>query len=142
MVSVGRILRTGQWRRYFSKHQGNQKEFAVCRVLKSAYSGNREDHPTHSLNDTIKLLECATHSLLVEMHHCKASQYDTYAKLKVFTIQCIKDKVSMHEVSLLDHTKWKSVEKRTCQVPNSWDQRALWVKLFELVATLMVGSCS
>lgn len=46
----------------------------------------------------------------------------------------------MHEVSLLDPSKWKSVEKRTCQVPNSWNQRALWTKFFELIASLMVSN--
>ncbi|ORY99332.1 hypothetical protein BCR43DRAFT_523293 [Syncephalastrum racemosum] len=84
-------------------------------ILIEASGGNRGENPAHKVNDTIKLLECATNSLLVEKHHSKTASLETFAKLKVFTVQCIKDQLAVHEVSLMDSSRWKSVEKRTCQ---------------------------
>ncbi|KAJ8657683.1 hypothetical protein O0I10_006498 [Lichtheimia ornata] len=52
-------------------------------LLEASGSGNREQNAAHSLNDTIRLLECATNSLLIEMHHSKA------ASCEIYTVFCV-----------------------------------------------------
>ncbi|KAG2221205.1 hypothetical protein INT45_000245 [Circinella minor] len=108
-------------------------------VLMEASSGNDCENVPHTLGDTIKLLECSTNSLLVESKNYKDASYEAFKNLKVNTIHTIKNEITLNQVSVLDSSRWQSIQVRTCKVPNTWAQRSGYAKYFELIATIVIS---
>lgn len=68
----------------------------------------------------------------------KEASIETFKKIEVYTIQVIKDRMTLYSTSIFNKQKWKHIELRSAIIPTKWDDIYLWVKLFELLATLMV----
>ncbi|CAO3637827.1 unnamed protein product [Cunninghamella echinulata] len=100
-------------------------------------SGFENEYVKHSLEDTIKLIEAAINTLLTEMSIYKESSINTFRNVEIYSIQVIKSRMPMYSTSVFDKKKWKHVEIRSAIVPTSWSDISLWVKFFELLATLM-----
>ncbi|KAF7725451.1 hypothetical protein EC973_009625 [Apophysomyces ossiformis] len=88
-------------------------------VLIESSSGISQENVPHTLDDTIKLLECSTKSLLSEASVRKEASFESFKKMKVYCLH--------------------HVEVRSAVVPTRWNERILWVKYFEMLATLMIG---
>jgi hypothetical protein len=92
----------------------------------------------HTIEDCLKLLECSVSSLRKEAVLNKNSSIATFKKLKVFTIQVIKNQVTLSELYMNDKKSWSFIEKRTATLPSSWHDRILLIQYLELVATIFV----
>ncbi|KAG1438712.1 hypothetical protein G6F56_012548 [Rhizopus delemar] len=95
----------------------------------------------HTIEDSLKLLECGVSSLKKEAVLNKNSSIATFKKLKVFAIQIIKNQVTLSELFMNDQKSWCFIEKRTATIPSSWRDRILLVQYLELVATLFDDLC-
>jgi hypothetical protein len=70
-----------------------------------------KENMTHSIEDSLKLLECGVSALRKELTHYPNTSLATFRKLKVFSLQIIKTQVTLSEVSLHDKQRWKFIEK-------------------------------
>ncbi|KAI8336617.1 hypothetical protein BC941DRAFT_353896 [Chlamydoabsidia padenii] len=131
------------------QHQGSGKYADALGVLRNgnnmevivveASSGMLKEHVTHTIEDCLKLLECSIKSLQKEATLNADASMNTFKKLKVFTIQVIKNQVTLSEVYMNDQKSWCFIEKRTATLPSRWDDRILLVKYLELITTLFVS---
>ncbi|KAI7850563.1 hypothetical protein BDC45DRAFT_446841, partial [Circinella umbellata] len=121
-------------------------------VIVEASSGILKEHTTHTIEDSLKILECSVASLRREAANYKFSSLETFKKLNTYGIQIIKSKITLSKTSLynknqdqathpshifLDDT-WKHVEMRTAEIPTTWHNRIILLKYLELLATLSV----
>lgn len=65
--------------------------------------------------------------------------FDTFLKRKVSLVQLVMQKMTLCSVSVLIDKKYKVVELRPATLPARWDERREWLKMFELLATIMVS---
>jgi hypothetical protein len=75
----------------------------------SYVGGSTDENDMHSLNDTLRLLECATSSLRIEATKSKDTSYATFSKLSINTVHCIKDTLTLYRLSTHDASYWKYV---------------------------------
>ncbi|KAI8992196.1 hypothetical protein BDF20DRAFT_811162 [Mycotypha africana] len=107
-------------------------------IIVEASSGQLKENTTHSIEDTLKILECGISSLRKEASHYNDASLSTFMKLKVFGVHVIKSQVTLSEISLDDSTHWKCIELRTAKLPTAWSDRVGLVQYMELLATLYV----
>jgi hypothetical protein len=101
-------------------------------------SGRLKEHTTHTIEDSLKILECGVAALKKETIHYKNASLETFKKLKVYSVHVIKTQVTLCEMSLSDKDHWKFVEKRSATLPTDWDDRLGLIQYLELLATLFV----
>lgn len=102
------------------------------------YSGMVEEHTTHSLEDSVKILECNVAALREEACHYENASLETFRKLGAYGVQIIKTQVTLSKTMIHDKNRWKSIEMRSAQIPRTWDDRLLILKYLELLGTLYV----
>lgn len=102
------------------------------------YSGMIEEHTTHSLEDTMKILECNVAALREEACHYENASLETCDKLDAYGVQIIKTQVALSKTMIHDKRCWKNIEIRAAQIPRTWDDRLLLLELLELLGTLYV----
>ncbi|KAI7895280.1 uncharacterized protein EV154DRAFT_559695 [Mucor mucedo] len=107
-------------------------------VIESS-SGRLKEHTTHTIEDSLKILECGVATLKKEAMHYKNASVSTFKRLKVFSVQVIKTQVTLLELSLYDESHWSFVEKRSAKLPTNWNDRLQIVQYLELLATLFGG---
>ncbi|KAI9354169.1 hypothetical protein BD770DRAFT_325080 [Pilaira anomala] len=107
-------------------------------IIVEASSGQLKENATHSIEDTLKILECGISSLRKEAAHYNDSSLSTFMKLKVYGVHVIKSQVTLSEISLDDETHWKCIELRSAKLPTVWSDRVGLVQYMELLATLYV----
>ncbi|KAG0778951.1 hypothetical protein G6F22_010924 [Rhizopus arrhizus] len=106
-------------------------------VVESA-SGMVEEHTTHSLEDSVKILECNVAALREEACHYENASLETFRKLGAYGVQIIKTQVTLSKTMIHDKNRWKSIEMRSAQIPRTWDDRLLILKYLELLGTLYI----
>ncbi|CAO3672392.1 unnamed protein product [Rhizopus stolonifer] len=105
-------------------------------VIVEASSGRLREHTTHTIEDSLKILECGVAALKKESIHFKNASLETFKKLKVYSFHVIKTQVTLSEMYLSDKDHWKFVEKRSATLPNNWRDRLGLIQYLELLATL------
>lgn len=108
----------------------NEEFFIECS------SGFEREKVNHSLDDTLKLLVECSNSLLGTIKQNKTASIDTMTKKCSLGIQVIKQTLTLTKMTLSKSGKWKLVEMRSARVPTSWQLRANWNPLFEMLATI------
>jgi hypothetical protein len=53
-------------------------------------------------------------------------------------IQAIANKITLSSLSLLNAEQYKVVQLRFAEIPLTWHNRPNWLKMFELLATVIV----
>ena len=102
-------------------------------------SGILKEHTTHSIEDSLKVLECSVASLRREAANYKFSSLETFKRLNTYGIQMIKSKITLSKTSMYNENTWKHVEMRTAQIPTTWHNRIILLEYLELLATLFVS---
>ncbi|KAI7850565.1 hypothetical protein BDC45DRAFT_546567 [Circinella umbellata] len=69
-------------------------------VIVEASSGILKEHTTHTIEDSLKILECSVASLRREAANYKFSSLETFKKLNTYSIQIIKSKITLSKTSL------------------------------------------
>ncbi|KAI9258019.1 hypothetical protein BDA99DRAFT_561459 [Phascolomyces articulosus] len=107
-------------------------------VIVEASSGCVSENVGHSIEDTLKSLECATASLTKAAHKYNIHQSkQTFKNLKTFSIQLIKNDLTLSSTYVNDQFSWTRVELRTAAIPMKWDERLNMVAVFELLTCLL-----
>lgn len=88
-------------------------------------SGQLKESMTHTIEDTLKLLECGVASLRKEMGRFKNASLETFHELKVYCVQIIKTRVTLSELSLFDKDSGVFIERRTA---TSWIDRLYFLQ--------------
>ncbi|KAI9277319.1 hypothetical protein BC943DRAFT_284930, partial [Umbelopsis sp. AD052] len=91
----------------------------------------------HSNGDTLKLIQSATEILRAELLNNLDCSYSTFLRRKVMVIQTVMNKMTLSSVSLLDNERYKVVEVRSGNIPVKWEDRYSWMRIFELLSTVM-----
>ncbi|CAO0793652.1 unnamed protein product [Mucor circinelloides] len=107
-------------------------------IIVEASSGQLKENTTHSIEDTLKILECGISSLRKEAAHYNDASLSTFLKLKVYGVHVIKSQVTLSEISLNDENHWKCIELRSAKLPTIWSDRIGLLQYMELLATLYV----
>ena len=97
-----------------------------------------EEHITHSLEDSMKILECNVAALREEACHYENASLETFKKLSAYGIQILKMQVTLSKTSIHDKHRWKNIGMRSAQIPRTWDDRLLLLEYLELLGTLYV----
>ncbi|GAA5805934.1 hypothetical protein HPULCUR_011460 [Helicostylum pulchrum] len=108
----------------------NEEFFVECS------SGFEKEMVNHSLDDTLKLLVECSNSLLNTIKQNKNASIDSITKKCAFGVQVIKQTLTLTKMTLSKSGKWKLVEVRSACAPTSWQLRANWNILFEMLATI------
>ncbi|ORE07010.1 hypothetical protein BCV72DRAFT_335513 [Rhizopus microsporus var. microsporus] len=82
-------------------------------------SGHLKEHVTHSIEDSLKTLECKT-----------------FKKLRFYSVHVIKTQATLLEMSLSDKDHWKFAEKRSSTLPTDWNDRVDLLQYLELLVSL------
>lgn len=107
-------------------------------VIVEASSGAIQENTKHSIEDSLKILECSVASLHKEASHYPNASLETFKLLTVFSVHIIKTQVALCEMSLSNNNKWKFIERLTACIPTNWNDRIGFVQYLELLATLYV----
>ncbi|KAI8150122.1 hypothetical protein BJV82DRAFT_10419 [Fennellomyces sp. T-0311] len=108
-------------------------------VLVEASSGGLQEDVVHTIEDSIKSIECATASLQTQAMRYKRASISTFKKLQVFSIHIIKNKMTLSTTMLNDPFTWSRIDLRSATIPTDWDDRICLMQYFELLAALMDG---
>ncbi|KAI7879532.1 uncharacterized protein EV154DRAFT_52000 [Mucor mucedo] len=108
----------------------NEEFFVECS------SGFEKEVVNHSLDDTLKLLVECSNSLLNTIKQNKNASIESITKKCAFGVQVIKQTLTLTKMTLSKSGKWKLVEVRSAYVPTTWQLRANWNLLFEMLATI------
>lgn len=81
------------------------------------YSDMVEEHTTHSLEDSIKILEYNVVTLREEACHYESTSFETFKK-----------PVTLTKTTIHDNHRCKNIERRSTQIPGTWDDRLLMLK--------------
>jgi hypothetical protein len=106
------------------------------------YSGMVEEHTAHSLEDSVKNIECNVAALWEESCHYENASLETLKKFAAYGVQIIETKVTLSKTMIHDRHRWKNMEMRSAQIPRTWDDRLLVLEFLELLATLYVRQTS
>ncbi|KAI7884728.1 uncharacterized protein EV154DRAFT_427889, partial [Mucor mucedo] len=107
-------------------------------IIVEASSGQFKENVAHSIEDTLKILECGIASLRKEAAHYNDASLSTFKSLKVYGVQVIKSQVTLSAISLDDESHWKCIELRSAKLPTGWSDRIGLIQYLELLATLYV----
>ncbi|KAI7853074.1 hypothetical protein BDC45DRAFT_175528 [Circinella umbellata] len=107
-------------------------------VVVESSSGMIKENTTHTIEDTIKTLECNVAALRKEASHYNNATLETFKKLSTYGIQVIKTNVVLSKTSMVNKDKWKHVQIRNAQIPTTWNDRLLLLEYLELLATLYI----
>ncbi|KAG1136842.1 hypothetical protein G6F37_011750 [Rhizopus arrhizus] len=119
--------------------------YYIKRTVKRSLNTNKlqygaiKENTAHTIEDSLKILECSVSALRKEVAHYKNASLETFKKLKVYSLQVIKTQVTLSETSLYDKNYWKFIEKRSAKLPTNWNDRLCFVQYVELLATLFDG---
>ncbi|KAI7868425.1 hypothetical protein BDF14DRAFT_1724649 [Spinellus fusiger] len=108
-------------------------------IFVEASSGILKEHTTHTIEDSLKILECSMSALRKEASHYKNASKKTFEELKVFSVHVVTTQVTLCEMSFHDENNWKVLETRTAKLPTNWNDRICLVQYLELLATLFKG---
>ncbi|ORX55579.1 hypothetical protein DM01DRAFT_1304087 [Hesseltinella vesiculosa] len=87
----------------------------------------------HTLEDTLKIMECGQIALMAEMNDYRQAAYDTFLERKVIGIQYIRNKLTLVSISILPSGKWACISERSAIVPRNWVDRFHWLQTMELL---------
>ncbi|KAI9015249.1 hypothetical protein CLU79DRAFT_765801 [Phycomyces nitens] len=107
-------------------------------IIVEASSGVLKEHTTHTIEDSLKILECSMSALRKEASYYKNASTNTFKELKVFSVHVGTTQVALCEMSFNDENNWKVLETRTAKIPTNWNDRICLVQYLELLATLFV----
>lgn len=92
----------------------------------------------HSMEETIKLIECIIRILKVVKTKNGSASIDTFKKYKICSYLYSTDKIRMMSTSLVDKEQWSYVFVLDTPIPRTWEDHFSWVKVLELVLCLKV----
>ncbi|CAO3637994.1 unnamed protein product [Cunninghamella blakesleeana] len=98
-------------------------------------SGNEDGD--HTVEDSLKLLECTSKCLQLEMMNYRSASFDTFKKRCIIGIQVIGNKITLTSTKLGDNTYYY-VEQRSALVPRNWEDRKYWIRLLEFLLKLKI----
>ncbi|KAI8140005.1 hypothetical protein BJV82DRAFT_234203 [Fennellomyces sp. T-0311] len=108
-------------------------------VVVESSSGPISENVTHSIEDTLKIYECASASLKKEASKYKDASIKTFKQLRVFSIHVIMNEMTLSETMLKGAFTWRHVQLRSATITDKWDDRLKLVRYFELLARLVEG---
>ncbi|KAI8391626.1 uncharacterized protein BYT42DRAFT_602413 [Radiomyces spectabilis] len=97
-------------------------------------SHSPQDTP-HNQEDFLKLLECTSACLQLDMMKYRNASSMTFKRRQVFAIQAIGDKTNLLATKF-DGIRITCIEIRSAVVPTDWGDRFHWVRVFELLMKL------
>ncbi|ORX43887.1 hypothetical protein DM01DRAFT_1329489 [Hesseltinella vesiculosa] len=90
----------------------------------------------HTLDDTLKLMECGQTVMKFEMNKNRQASYKTFLRRRVLGIQFVGSKLTLLSIQILSCGKWACLVERSALVPRRWDERKHWLQVFELLAKM------
>ncbi|CAO3595813.1 unnamed protein product [Absidia cylindrospora] len=89
----------------------------------------------HTEEDSLKLLECTSKCLQLEMMNYRLASIETFKKRRIISIQSIGNKITMTATALGDGVYYY-IEQRSTIVPRDWEDKVYWIKVMEFLLKL------
>ncbi|KAI9488091.1 hypothetical protein BDB00DRAFT_849955 [Zychaea mexicana] len=109
------------------------------RIMIECSSGGREENIQHTYGDSLKLVESLTSMLVLKAYRRCNANFETFIKFKTVGIQCVKRTLTLFILSMNEQKKLVVEERRSANVPISFNEIFDWMQVFELVAHLQVS---
>ncbi|KAI9492798.1 hypothetical protein BDB00DRAFT_764871 [Zychaea mexicana] len=90
----------------------------------------------HTIEDTLKIVECSIQCLKMDMISNKLASISTFQKRQVLGLHYVGDKLSLTSTKLLNNGRYSHVLLRSAVIPRTWHDRHNWIKVFELVVKM------
>ncbi|KAF9408056.1 hypothetical protein BGZ76_005943, partial [Entomortierella beljakovae] len=118
--------------RAYDKHDRN------IMVMESSGTQKKE-RVVHTINDTVKNAHLSIEILNSTIQQNPYSRFSTIARVTVFSLQLICKTITLSTTSLDKDIPGKFVinQLRSAQIPTTYEERKLWLKVFELIALLL-----
>lgn len=107
-------------------------------LLIEASSGGLAEDLTHTLGDSLKLLQNLIGIINTNRARFQNATSQTFGRFKAIGIQSIKTTITLISVSQSSNGQFVYQQHRSSEVPVSFDQRYRTLPLFELLACLLV----
>lgn len=79
------------------------------------------------------------HCLKLEMLRYKYASFETMKKRQIYGLHLIENKVTLTSTNIINKKKWGFLEIRSAIIPKQWNDRKLFIKIFELLLALKVN---
>lgn len=92
------------------------------------YLGMIEERASHSIGDSLKILECNIAALRKELIHYENASLKLFKSLGAYGIQVIKTQVTLSKMTVQDGSSWRNIELRSAQIPTTCDDHLLMLR--------------
>ncbi|KAG0924812.1 hypothetical protein G6F57_017892 [Rhizopus arrhizus] len=102
-------------------------------------SGQHEERIDHTISDTAKQISNTIAMLKGFTRENMDASFETLRKVKIFGVQAVEKMIILTETSYDEEsTKYLFKVVRTARIPIEYEERYNWLKVFELLAYLLV----
>lgn len=99
--------------------------------------GSENSDASHAAGDVKKVINEAINGLRQKLRNFRNCPTDIVHKIKTFAIQIIDDRMTLLAVNLIGPKLYGVVELKSCLIPLSWEDRDLFVSIFDMMFCLM-----
>ncbi|KAG0817715.1 hypothetical protein G6F20_002154 [Rhizopus arrhizus] len=109
------------------------------RLSMEGSSGQHEERIDHTISDTAKQISNTIAMLKGFTRENMDASFETLRKVKIFGVQAVEKMIILTETSYDEEsTKYLFKVVRTVRIPIEYEERYNWLKVFELLAYLLV----
>lgn len=103
-------------------------------------SGQHDEKINHTISDTAKQISTTISMLKGFTMENMDTSFQTLRQVKIFGVQTITDTITLTETTYDKTSTNKYLHKavRTARIPVNYDERHNWLRVFELLAYLLV----
>lgn len=109
------------------------------RIIFECSGGFISEKPEHALEDTIKQTQSCVSVLKSDAFHHLDASFETFQKRRILGIHIIKSKMTLIETRINQNKRWEILELCSASIPLTWRNRFDWLKVYELVTTMLVS---
>ncbi|KAG1442573.1 hypothetical protein G6F46_013024 [Rhizopus delemar] len=108
------------------------------RMVMESSSGEHKENVKHTEDDTLKQIHSSITMLKTDINNHRNAAFSTMCQIETFGIHCVKKEITLSKTKLNGATGgYIYQEIRSAEIPVTYEERHKWLKMADLLATLM-----
>jgi hypothetical protein len=108
------------------------------RIVMESSSGEHKENVKHTEDDTLKQIHSSVTMLKADINNHRNAAFSTMCQIETFGIHCVKKEITLSKTKLNGATGgYIYQEIRSAEIPVTYEERHKWLKMADLLATLM-----
>ncbi|KAG0734341.1 hypothetical protein G6F57_016114 [Rhizopus arrhizus] len=108
------------------------------RIVMESSSGEHKENVKHTEDDTLKQIHSSITMLKTDINNHRNAAFSTMCQIETFGIHCVKKETTLSKTKLNGATGgYIYQEIRSAEIPVTYEERHKWLKMADLLATLM-----